>query len=150
MRELPRPILPLARLLVLTLGLLGLVAAPTGFGTGSGAQTGNSATGTISAVRTWVAQHTPTRGRASAKPHPGGHAQTAATGGTVATAPTRQVAAPDAPEAKPAPAALPLPGTDVRPPSVRAIRPPPAAGAAPDLAAGGAPRGRAPPASTRT
>ncbi|XRQ03437.1 hypothetical protein ACN3XK_43465 [Actinomadura welshii] len=140
-----RPVLPLARFLVVALGLLGFMAAPT---TGSGAQSGASATGTtISAVRTWVVQHASTRSRASAKPRPGGHAQAAPLAGTAATAVTRHVAAPEAPDAGPVPAVLP-PGTGIRPPPARAARAP-AAPAASGLAVAGVPRGRAPPASTR-
>lgn len=142
MGEPPRPLLPVARLLVVALGLLGFVAGPTG----SGTQGGLSSTGTISAVRTWVVQHTPSRSRAPGKPRPGGEARSPAAVTTEITAATRQVVV-DAPDTQPA-LALPAAGPVVRPPSLSVIRPSAAAPTAPGVAPEGVPRGRAPPAST--
>lgn len=139
MRELHRPSLPIARLLIVALGVLGFMAGPAG----SGTQGGTSATGAITGVRTWVAEHTSTRSRASTKPRPGGHAQAAT---TVAA---RQVIAAAAPDTHPAPATLPAPGIDVRPPSARVVRLPAAALTTPGVVRKGVPRGRAPPAPTR-
>ncbi|MEU8796821.1 hypothetical protein [Spirillospora sp. NPDC048819] len=138
MRELHRPSLPLARLLVVALGFLGFMAGPAG----SGTQGGTSATGTITGVRTWVAEHTSTRSRTSAKPRPGGQAL------TVTTVAARQVVAAAAPDAHPAPATLPAPGIDVRPPAARVVRLPATARTTPGVMKG-VPRGRAPPAPTR-
>lgn len=145
MRDLHRPTLPVARLLVVVLGVFGFVAGPTG----SGTQAGASSTGTISAVRAWVVQHTSPRGRTSAKTRPGGRAESTTTTTTATTAAARQAVAAAELDAPPAPAALPVSGAEVGPPSPRAVRPPAGALTAPEFAASGAPRGRAPPPSAR-
>ncbi|TDC92710.1 hypothetical protein [Actinomadura sp. 7K507] len=139
MRDVHRPLLPVARLLVVALGLLGFVAGPTG----SGTQGGTSSTGTISAVRAWVVQHTPTRNRAAAKPRPGGHAQ------AVTSAPKRQAIAAAAPDELPAPAVPAPPGSGMGPPPSHALRAPAAAFTSPGLAPAAEPRGRAPPVHAR-
>lgn len=148
MGDLHRPLLPVARLLVVTLGLLGFVAGATGSGTQGGASSaGASSTGTISAVRTWVVEHASARGRTSGKPRAGGEMRSPSTAITKITAVTRQIVV-DAPDVQPA-LALPAAGAVVRPPSLRVIRPRASAPTEHGAAPGGAPRGRAPPASTR-
>ncbi|MFG2086764.1 hypothetical protein [Spirillospora sp. NPDC048824] len=139
MRELHRPSLPVARLLVVALGFLGFMAGPAG----SGTQGGAAATGAVTGVRTWVAEHTSTRSRTSAKPRPGVQAQ------TVTTVAARQAIASAVPDTHPAPATFPAPGIDVRPPSARVVRLPAAALTTPGVVLKGVPRGRAPPAPTR-
>ncbi|TDC46072.1 hypothetical protein E1281_28760 [Actinomadura sp. KC345] len=139
MREPHRPSPPVARLLVVALGLLGFVAGPAGSGTPGG----TSSTGTISAVRAWVGQHTSPRNRAAAKPRTGGHAK-AAVG-----VPKRHAVTAASPDELPAPAVAAPPGSGMRPPPMRALRVPPAASTSRGLAPAAVPRGRAPPAPAR-
>lgn len=143
MRELYRPALPVARLLVVALGLLGFVVGPAG----SGTQGGTSSNGAIAGARTWTVQHTPARSRASTKQRPGGRVQAQHVQAAIVAA-ARQAITAATPDVQAAQVALPVPGIEVRPPSGRAVRPA-ATLASPDIAPRGVPRGRAPPSSTR-
>ncbi|MFI0482062.1 hypothetical protein [Actinomadura sp. 9N215] len=164
MRDLYRPARPVARLLVVALGLLGIVVGPAGAGTHGG----TSPTGTITGARTGAAvHHAPGRTRGSVKQRPAPRTQ-AAHGGPLTRA---FVVAGAVPDAHPAPAAepsraglphfvahpsfvhssvavLPASGIDLRPPSWRVVRAVPGRVAA-DVATRGVPRGRAPPTSPR-
>ncbi|MEU9845829.1 hypothetical protein AB0C69_42295 [Actinomadura sp. NPDC048032] len=132
---------PVARLLVVVLGLLGFVAGPVGAGLPAGGMQGRApATGTVSGVRIGAALQGPARTRVTPKSRTAGRAQTA-----IAATALRAAAA--APYVQPEHATPPASGDEPRPPSGRLVR----AGSAhvtPDVAPRGAPRGRAPPAST--
>jgi hypothetical protein len=133
---------PVARLLVVVLGLLGFVAGPVGAGMPAGGTLGRaSSTGTISGVRIGAVPQGPARTRITTKTRTAGRTQTA----IAATA--LHAAGAAAPYSQPEHATPPASGAEVRPPSGRLVR---AASAhiAPEIAPRGAPRGRAPPAST--
>ncbi|MEV0661986.1 hypothetical protein ACIBI3_13270 [Actinomadura luteofluorescens] len=134
---------PVARLLVVVLGLLGFVAGPVGAGmpAGGGAQGRAPSTGTISGVRIGAVSQGPARTRIATKSRTAGRTQTA----IAATA--LHAAGAAAPYAHPEHATPPASGDEVRPPSGRLARAA-AAHVAPDIAPRAAPRGRAPPAST--
>ncbi|RKS74821.1 hypothetical protein BZB76_3343 [Actinomadura pelletieri DSM 43383] len=134
MREAHWPARPVARLLVVALGLLGIVVGPAG----TGAHGGTSPTGTISGVRNGAAQQAPARTRSSTKHRPSPHEHAV-------------VASPDvrsAPAVQPSLVVLPATVGEVRPPSRRAVRAVPAR-VPPDIAPRGVPRGRAPPSLPR-
>ncbi|MGW2310768.1 hypothetical protein [Actinomadura luteofluorescens] len=133
---------PVARLLVVVLGLLGFVAGPVGAGMPAGGVQGRaSSTGTISGVRIGAMHQGPARTRTATKTRTAGRTQSA----IAATA--LHAAGAAAPYAHPDHATPPASGDEVRPPSGRLARAA-AAHTAPDIAPRGAPRGRAPPAST--
>ncbi|MGI5415872.1 hypothetical protein [Actinomadura luteofluorescens] len=133
---------PVARLLVVVLGLLGFVAGPVGAGLPAGGVQGRaSSTGTISGVRIGAVHQGPARTRTATKTRTAGRTQSA----IAATA--LHAAGAAAPYAHPEHATPPASGDEVRPPSGRLARAA-AAHVAPDIAPRGAPRGRAPPAST--
>lgn len=133
---------PVARLLVVVLGLLGFVAGPVGAGMPAGGVQGRaSSTGTISGVRIGAVHQGPARTRTATKTRTAGRTQSA----IAATA--LHAAGAAAPYAHPEYATPPASGDEVRPPSGRLARAA-AAHAAPEIAPRGAPRGRAPPAST--
>ncbi|MFI0368251.1 hypothetical protein ACH35V_10240 [Actinomadura sp. 1N219] len=137
MRDLYRPARPVARLLVVALGLLGIVVGPAG----AGAHGGTSPTGTITGVRSGTVQHAPARPRSSA----GKHRQsphTQAVHAHLAHAGQSPLVV------HPAFAVPPASGVEVQPPSGRAVRAF-AVHTAPDVAPSGVPRGRAPPTSPR-
>ncbi|RFS85579.1 hypothetical protein D0T12_11205 [Actinomadura spongiicola] len=134
MREPHWPARPVARLLVVALGLLGIVVGPAGTGTHGG----TSPTGTIAGVRNGAAQQAPARARSSTKHRPSPHEQAV-------------VASPDvrsAPAAQPPLVVLPTAAVEVRPPSRRAVRAV-SAHVPPDIVPRGVPRGRAPPSFPR-
>ncbi|MES9541118.1 MULTISPECIES: hypothetical protein [unclassified Actinomadura] len=134
---------PVARLLVVVLGLLGFVAGPVGAGVpaGAGAPGRAPSTGTVSGVRAGVVQQAPSRTRLSGKQRAAGRTQTA-----IAAAALHAAGA-AAPSAQPEHATLPASGAATEPRSGRLVRAA-AAHVPPDVAPRGAPRGRAPPAST--
>ncbi|WUH96665.1 hypothetical protein OHR68_24205 [Spirillospora sp. NBC_00431] len=161
MRDMYRPARPVARLLVVALGLLGIVVGPAG----SGTHGGTSPTGTISGVRTGAAQNTPARTRSATKQRLGARpqaqpaAQAAAQAAPVAflahasyASYASYVAQPPSSGqqyvAQPSFAVLPASSIESRPPSWRAVRAVPGHDA-PDVAPAGVPRGRAPPSSPR-
>ncbi|TYK48134.1 hypothetical protein [Actinomadura decatromicini] len=151
MREPRRPASALARLLILALGLVGVVAGPAGAATHGG----NASTGLVSAVRAGTAQQAPARTRTSTKHRPS-HRASAHAGrlvhGTQPVPAARLVQAAQAGQlvfaAHSVHAALPAVGVDVRPPSGRVSRAD-AVPSSPDVRPAGAPRGRAPPSLPR-
>ncbi|TMR02652.1 hypothetical protein ETD83_11985 [Actinomadura soli] len=157
MRDLCRPARPVARLLVVALGLLGIVVGPAG----AGAHGGTSPTGTITGVRTGAVQHATARTRSSTGKHhsspqtqgshtQGSHAQGSHAQGSHAQAVHAHLAQAGQPPfvAHPALAVLPASGVEVLPPSGRLVRAF-ALHASPDVEPKGVPRGRAPPTSPR-
>ncbi|GAA4229560.1 hypothetical protein GCM10022254_22270 [Actinomadura meridiana] len=153
MRELCRPARPVARLLLVALGLLGFVVGPGGVGTPGG----TSLTGAITSGTT---QQAPARTRdpAQDRKRPARTRSTHATRAQAAHAQAAQaqvlVAVAKAQPAHPSNAAhapsavLAASGAGLRPPSARVVR---AAAVlpAPDVPPTGVPRGRAPPSSPR-
>ncbi|WP_141577315.1 hypothetical protein [Actinomadura sp. WMMA1423] len=133
---------PVARLLVVVLGLLGFVAGPAGASVpvGAGMPGRAPSTGTVSGVRSGVVHQAPARTRTAGKPRTAGRTQT-----VIAAA--LHAAGAAAPSAQPEHAVLPASAAGARPPSGRPARPA-AAPVSPDVAPRGTPRGRAPPAST--
>ncbi|MGH3244071.1 MAG: hypothetical protein ACRDNL_27080 [Spirillospora sp.] len=152
MRDLYRPARPVARLLVVALGLLGFVAGPAGAGTYAGTHGGTSSpTGSISGVRSGAAQNAPARTRSSTKHRPGTrpqaqHVQAASAALLSYTAQPASTGQPHA--AQPSVASPPASGAEPRVPSWRVLRAVPGR-AVTDLAPRGVPRGRAPPTSPR-
>lgn len=132
---------PVARLLVVVLGLLGFVAGPAGAGMPAGGGTHGRApsTGTVSGVRTGAVLQGPARSRIAGKTRAAGRTQAAAT--------ALRAAGAAAPYVQHEHATPPASGDETRPPSGRLVRAG-SAHVAPDVAPRGAPRGRAPPAST--
>ncbi|MFC4051140.1 hypothetical protein ACFOY4_15720 [Actinomadura syzygii] len=151
MREPRRPASALARLLILALGLVGVVAGPAGAAT-HGA---TASTGLVSAVRTGTAQQAPARPRSSSKHRPSHRTSAHAARLVQVTQPVPPARFVHAAQAghlvfagHPVHAALPAAGVDLRPPSGRVSRAD-AVPRSPDVRPAGAPRGRAPPSLPR-
>ncbi|MEV4008298.1 hypothetical protein, partial [Actinomadura sp. NPDC049753] len=102
---------PVARLLVVVLGLLGFVAGPVGAGLPAGGMQGRApATGTVSGIRIGAAPQGPARTRITTKTRTAGRTQTAIAATALRAAGTA------APYAQPEHATPPASGGETRPP----------------------------------